>query len=89
MKDGREKRALARLEHRKAGFRAKVKRPFCMLERQFGLVKMRFRGLAKDTAHVITLFALSNRTWHADDCWRFREHFVRSWRSERETALRT
>jgi transposase, IS5 family len=24
------------------------------------MVKVRFRGLAKDTAHVVTLFALSN-----------------------------
>ena len=30
-----------------------------MIKRQFGLVKVRFRGLAKNTAHV-TLFALSN-----------------------------
>ena len=28
--------------------------------RQFGLMKVRFRGLAKNTAHVLTLFALSN-----------------------------
>jgi IS5 family transposase len=27
---------------------------------QFGFVKARFRGLAKNTAHVVTLFALSN-----------------------------
>lgn len=31
-----------------------------MVKRQFGLVKVRFRGLAKNTAHVVTLFALSN-----------------------------
>ncbi len=31
-----------------------------MIKRQFGLMKVRFRGLAKNTAHVITLFALSN-----------------------------
>ena len=28
--------------------------------RQYQLMKVRFRGLAKNTAHVITLFALSN-----------------------------
>jgi IS5 family transposase len=28
--------------------------------RQFGLMKVRFCGLAKNMAHVITLFALSN-----------------------------
>jgi IS5 family transposase len=31
-----------------------------VVKRQFGLVKVRFRGLAKNTAHVVTLFALSN-----------------------------
>jgi IS5 family transposase len=47
-------------EHRKASVRAKVEHPFRVIKRQFGLVKVRFRGLAKNTAHVITLFALSN-----------------------------
>lgn len=32
-------------------------------------IKVRFRGLAKNTAHVITLFALSNR-WQDGGCWR-------------------
>ncbi|MCC8721551.1 IS5/IS1182 family transposase, partial [Xanthomonas hortorum pv. gardneri] len=27
---------------------------------QFGYTKARYRGLAKNTAHVVTLFALSN-----------------------------
>jgi len=40
--------------------RAKVEHPFRVIKRQFGLVKVRFRGLAKNTAHVTTLFALSN-----------------------------
>jgi IS5 family transposase len=31
-----------------------------VIKRQFGLAKVRFKGLAKNTAHVITLFALSN-----------------------------
>jgi len=60
MKDGREKRALERIEKRKASVRAKVEHPFRVIKRQFGLMKVRFRGLAKNTAHVITLFALSN-----------------------------
>ena len=34
--------------------------PFRVMKRLFGLMKVRFRGLAKNTAHVITLFALSN-----------------------------
>ncbi len=30
------------------------------IKRQFGYTKVRYRGLAKNTAHVLTLFALSN-----------------------------
>jgi IS5 family transposase len=41
--------------------RAKVEHPFRVIKRQFGLVKARFRGLVKNTAHVVTPFALSNR----------------------------
>ncbi len=47
-------------EHRKASIRAKVEHPFRVIKRQFGLAKVRFKGLAKNTAHVMTLFALSN-----------------------------
>jgi transposase, IS5 family len=60
MKDGREKRAIEKRETHKASIRAKVEHPFRVIKRQFGLMKVRFRGLAKNTAHVITLFALSN-----------------------------
>lgn len=31
-----------------------------MIKRQFGYTKVRYRGLAKNTAQVMTLFALSN-----------------------------
>ncbi|MDQ0590000.1 IS5 family transposase [Variovorax paradoxus] len=44
----------------KASVRAKVEHPLRVIKRQFGLAKVRFKGLAKNTAHVITLFALSN-----------------------------
>jgi transposase, IS5 family len=60
MKEGRAKRAVEKRETRKASIRAKVEHPFRVIKRQFGLVKVRFRGLAKNTAHIITLFALSN-----------------------------
>jgi IS5 family transposase len=30
------------------------------VKRQFGYVKVRFKGLAKNTAQILTLFALSN-----------------------------
>lgn len=47
-------------EHRKASVRAKVEHPFRVIKRQFGLAKVRFRGLQKNTSHLLTLFALSN-----------------------------
>jgi len=60
MKEGRDKSRAEKRETRKASIRAKVEHPFRVIKRQFGLVKVRFRGLAKNTAHLITLFALSN-----------------------------
>ena len=60
MPDGRRKTAIQKQEHRKASVRAKVEHPFRVIKRQFGLTKVRFRGLAKNTAHVVTLFAVSN-----------------------------
>ena len=51
---------LDKLEHVKASIRAKVEHPFRVIKRQFGHVKMRYRGLAKNTAQLHTLFALSN-----------------------------
>jgi IS5 family transposase len=58
--EGPQKRTLQQREKRKASVRARVEHPFRVIKRQFGLSKVRFRGLAKNTAHVITLFALSN-----------------------------
>ena len=58
--EGKVKARLQKQEHRKASVRAKVEHPFRVIKRQFGLVKVRFKGLAKNTAHVVTLFALSN-----------------------------
>ena len=48
------------LEKTKASIRAKVEHPFRVIKRQFGHVKVRYRGLAKNTAQLYTLFALSN-----------------------------
>jgi IS5 family transposase len=58
--DGRAKTKVQKAEHRKASKRAKGEHPFRVIKRQFGLVKVRFRGLTKNTVHVVTLFALSN-----------------------------
>jgi len=51
---------LDQLEYLKASVRAKVEHPFRVIKRQFGHVKVRYRGLAKNTAQLHTLFALSN-----------------------------
>lgn len=48
------------IEHTKARIRAKVEHPFRVIKRQFGYTKVRYRGLAKNTAQLKTLFALSN-----------------------------
>ena len=47
-------------EKLKASVRAKVEHPFRVIKRQFGHSKVRYRGLAKNTAQLMTLFALSN-----------------------------
>ena len=48
------------VEKIKASVRAKVEHPFRVLKRQFGYTKVRYRGLTKNTAQIVTLFALSN-----------------------------
>jgi IS5 family transposase len=58
------KRGLAKaqteFEHMKASLRARVEHPFRVIKRQFGHTKVRYRGLAKNTAQLKMLFALSN-----------------------------
>jgi IS5 family transposase len=49
-----------RVEKMKASIRARVEHPFRVIKRQFGFTKVRYRGLAKNTAQLVTLFALSN-----------------------------
>ena len=49
--------------------RAVVEHPFRVIKRQFGYTKVRFRGLAKNTAQLVTLFALSN-------LWMARRHLL-------------
>jgi IS5 family transposase len=67
--EGRAKAKAQKIEHAKASVRAKVEHPFRVIKRQFGLVKVRFKGLQKNTAHVLTLFALSN-------LWMARRHLM-------------
>ena len=48
--EGRTKQRLEKQEHRKASVRAKVEHPLRVIKGQFGLAKVRFRGLAKNAA---------------------------------------
>jgi len=60
IKDAKLKDLTEQIETLKARIRARVEHPFRVVKRQFGFVKVRFKGLAKNTVQVITLFALSN-----------------------------
>jgi transposase, IS5 family len=51
---------LDKAEQLKASVRAKVEHPFRVIKCQFGFTKVRYKGLAKNTAQLITLFAISN-----------------------------
>jgi len=62
-------KAKRKIEKAKAQVRAKVEHPFRVIKRQFGYVKTRFRGLAKNTVQLVTLFALSN-------LWMARRHLM-------------
>ena len=59
-KTHRVEQLIDQLERIKASIRAKVEHPFRVIKRQFGHVKVRYRGLKKNTAQLHTLFALSN-----------------------------
>ena len=53
-------RFLDKAEELKARVRAKVEHPFRVIKCQFGFAKVRYKGLAKNTAQLVTLFAWSN-----------------------------
>ncbi len=57
-------------EQMKASVRAKVEHPFRVIKCQFGFTKVRYKGLAKNTAQLMTLFALSN-------LWMARRHLMK------------
>ena len=67
--DQRLSELTAKIEHAKASIRARVEHPFRVIKRQFGHVKVRYRGLEKNGAQVLTLFALSN-------LWMARRHLL-------------
>jgi len=49
-----------RIEQIKASVRAKVEHPFHIVKNLFGHKKARYRGLAKNTSQLLTLFGLAN-----------------------------
>lgn len=53
-------KGLRGIERAKASTRAKVEHPFRVIKCQFGFTKVRYKGLAKNTAQLHTLFALAN-----------------------------
>jgi len=53
-------RAKEKLEKAKASVRAKVEHPFHVLKNLFKHRKTRYRGLAKNTTQLHTLFAFAN-----------------------------
>ena len=59
-KDNQADALIDQAEKLKAGIRAKVEHPFRVIKRQFGFIKVRYKGLKKNAAQLMTLFALSN-----------------------------
>jgi IS5 family transposase len=53
-------RRIEKLEHLKASVRAKVEHPFHVVKNLFQHRKVRYRGLAKNTAQLFTLFGFAN-----------------------------
>jgi IS5 family transposase len=51
------KQATQHLEYIKVAVCPKVEHPFRVVKRQFGYHKVRFKGLTKNTAQILTLFA--------------------------------
>lgn len=61
---------LEKAEQLKASVRAKVEHPFRVIKCQFSFTKVRYKGLVKNTAQLMTLFALSN-------VWMARRHLLK------------
>ena len=59
-KSARSKAQIKRREHEKSSVRAKVEHVFGVVKGQFGFRKTRYRGLRKQIAKLIILFALAN-----------------------------
>jgi IS5 family transposase len=61
---------LEKIEHTKASIHAKVEHPFHVVKNLFRHRKTRYKGLAKNTAQLFSLFGLANlllaRRWLLD-----------------------
>lgn len=57
---GRQTPQKQRINRARSRVRAMVEHPFHVVKRLWGYTKVRYRGLAKNTAQLFTLFALSN-----------------------------
>jgi IS5 family transposase len=60
MAEGFLKELTVAVERRKAQMRSLVEHPFHVIKNLFGHKKVRYRGLAKNTARLFSLFALAN-----------------------------
>ena len=60
MAEGKLKKLTEELEKVKAQVRARVEHPFAIIKNLFKYRKVRYRGLAKNTAQLHSLFALAN-----------------------------
>ncbi|WP_347333219.1 transposase, partial [Ralstonia pseudosolanacearum] len=60
MRDGAIKDLLIEAERTKAQIRARVEHPFHVIKNLFGHRKVRYKGLAKNTAQLFSLFGLAN-----------------------------
>ena len=60
MPEAQAKSRVDQKEPREAGNRADEEHPTRVIDRQFRLLKERFRGQRKNAAHLLTLFAQSN-----------------------------
>jgi len=60
MVEGRIKNIIERIEKLKARIRARVEHPFHIIKNLFKHRKVRYRGLAKNTSQLHSLFALAN-----------------------------
>ncbi|WP_049281183.1 IS5/IS1182 family transposase, partial [Ralstonia solanacearum] len=60
MREGPIKDLLIAVERTKAQIRARVEHPFHVIKNLFGHRKVRYKGLAKNTAQLFSLFGLAN-----------------------------